>query len=149
MFTPTPFLQNAIHKAMTPCPFKIIQTAIATHMVFVQENENDDIFNAGDIEAHRNLLIMWCLAVGQESNPETRFSLIPDDNDLKKHKINPHRKYIQPTLKAAAASPVDPAKTVDATWSHHGAFKQSSRGTKRNPTRAACLPKGEGQQEEK
>jgi hypothetical protein len=98
---------------MTPCPFEIIQAAIAAHMVFVQENENKDGFNAGDIEAHCNLLIMWCMAVGQESVPKTRFSLLPDGNDLKNHKINAHCKYIRPTLKAAAAAPVDLAKTVD------------------------------------
>jgi hypothetical protein len=67
MFTPAPFLQNVILEAMTPCPFEIIQAAIAAHMVFVQENENKDGFDAEDIEAHRNLLIMWWLAVGQES----------------------------------------------------------------------------------
>jgi hypothetical protein len=98
---------------MTPCPFEIIQAAIAAHMVFVQENENKDGFNAGDIEAHHNLLIILCLAVGQELIPEARFSLLPNDNDLKKHNVNAHRKYIQPTLEAAAAAPVNPVKTVD------------------------------------
>ena len=56
---------------------------------------------------------MWCLAVGQESIPKTRYSLLPDNDDLKKHKANAHHKYIQPTLKAAAAAPVDPAETMD------------------------------------
>jgi hypothetical protein len=98
---------------MTPCPFKNIQAAITTHMVFVQENEYKDGYNAGDIKAHHNLLIMWCLAVGQESIPKTRYSLLPDNIDLKNHKVNAHREYIQPTLEAAAAAPVNPAKTVD------------------------------------
>jgi hypothetical protein len=55
---------------------------------------------------------MWCLAVGQESIPETRFSLLPDDDELKKHKANTHRKHIQPTFEAAAAAPINPAETV-------------------------------------
>jgi hypothetical protein len=62
---------------MTSCPFEIIQTAIAAHMIYIQEHEDEDDFNAGDIEAHRNLLIMWCLAVGQESIPKTHISLPP------------------------------------------------------------------------
>jgi hypothetical protein len=53
------------------------------------------------------------LAVGQESIPKTRYSFLPDDIKLKKHKVNAHREYIQPILKSAAAAPVDPAKTVD------------------------------------
>jgi hypothetical protein len=113
MFTPAPFLHNTILKAMTPCPFEIIQAAIAAHTVFVHEDENKDGFNASDIEAYRNLLITWCLAVGQESIPETCYSLLPDDEDLKKHKVNAHCEYIQATLEAAAAAPVDPANTVD------------------------------------
>ncbi len=84
---------------MTPCPFEIIQTANAAHMLHVQEHENNDGFNAGDLEAHCNLLIVWCLAVGQESIPETCYSLFPDYGDLKKHKANTHSKHIQPTLK--------------------------------------------------
>jgi hypothetical protein len=55
---------------------------------------------------------MWCLAVGQESIPKTRFSLLPDDDELKKHKANTHREHIQLTLKAAAAAPINPAETV-------------------------------------
>jgi hypothetical protein len=77
MSTPTPFLQNAILKAMTPCPFEIIQAAIVAHTVFVQENENEEGFNAGDIKAHCNRLITWYLTVGQESIPETRYYLLP------------------------------------------------------------------------
>jgi hypothetical protein len=112
MFTPAPFLQNAILETMIPCPFKIIQAAIAAHMLYVHEHKNNDGLSARDIKAHRNLLIMWCLAVGQESIPETRFSLLLDDNELKKHKANTHHEHIQPTLEAAAAAPIDPAKTV-------------------------------------
>jgi hypothetical protein len=137
---------------MTPCPCKIIQAAFAAHTVFIQENENKDGFNAGDIEAHRNLLITWCLAVGQESISKTCYSLLPDDNYLKNHKVNAHCEYIQPTLKAAAAAQVDPAETVDVLrqlGATMAVFKQSSRGIKCNPTRAARLPKGEGQQEER
>jgi hypothetical protein len=112
MFAPAPFLRKAILEAMTPCPFKIIQAAIAAHTLHVQEHENDDRFIAGDLEAHRNLLIMWCLAVGQDSIPETCYSLLPDDDELKKHKTNTHLDHIQPTLEAAAAPPIDPAETV-------------------------------------
>ena len=72
MFTPAPFLRKAILEAMSPCPFKIIQAAIAAHTLHVQEQENNNGFIAADLEAHRNLLIMWCLAVGQNSIPETR-----------------------------------------------------------------------------
>jgi hypothetical protein len=97
---------------MSPCPFKIIQVASATHTLYVHEHKNDDGFSARDIEAHRNLLIMWCLAVGQESIPETQFSLLLNDNKLKKHKANTHIQHIQPTLKTAAAAPINPAETV-------------------------------------
>jgi hypothetical protein len=101
---------------MTPCPFKIIQAAIAAHTVFVQENENKDRFNAGDIEAHRNLLIMWCLAVEQESIHKTRYSLLPDNNDLKKHKVNAHRKYIQLPSKQQQ----QPQLTQPKQWMYSG-----------------------------
>jgi hypothetical protein len=113
MFTPAPFFQNAILEPMVPYPFEIIQAVIAARTVFVQENENKDGFNAGDIEALRNLLITWCLAVSQESIPKTHNAVLPDHYNLKKHNVNTHRKYIQPTLEAAAAAPVDPAKTMD------------------------------------
>jgi len=112
MFTPAPFLRKAILEAMSPCPFEIIQAAIAAHTLHVQEHVNDDGFNAADLEAHRDLLLMWCLAVGQNSIPETRYSLLPDDDDLKRHKANTHLVNIQPTLEAAAAAPIDPAETV-------------------------------------
>ncbi len=79
---------------MTPCPFKIIQAAIAAHTLYVHKHENDNGFSARDIKAHRNLLIMWCLEVGQESIPETQFSLLPDNDELKKHKANTHHKHI-------------------------------------------------------
>ena len=111
MFAPAPFLPKAILEAMTPCPFKIIQAAIAAHTLHVQEHENDDRFIAGDLEAHRNLLIMWCLAVGQDSVPETRYSLLLDNDGLKKHKTNTYCDNIQPTLEAAAAQ-INPADTV-------------------------------------
>ena len=97
---------------MTPCPFEIIQAAIAAHTLYVQEHENNVGFITGDLEAHHNLLIMWCLAVGQDAIPETCYSLLPDDNNLKRHKTNTHHKNIQPTLEAAAAAPINPAKTV-------------------------------------
>jgi hypothetical protein len=97
---------------MTPCPFEIIQVAIAAHTLYVQEHENDDGFIAEDLEAHSNLLIMWCLAVSQDSIPETRYSIFPDNDDLKRHKTNTHHDNIQPTLEAAAAAPIDPAVTV-------------------------------------
>ena len=112
MFTPAPFLRKAILEAMTSCPFEIIKAAIAAHTLYVQEHENDDGFIAGDLEAHCNLLIIWCLAVGQGSISETCYSLLPDDNDLKRHKTNTHRDNIQPNLKASAVAPIDPAKTV-------------------------------------
>ncbi len=51
---------------------------------------------------------------------------------------------------SSSSSPSQPSQNsgrTQVTWSVHGALKQSSRGTKRNPTRTACLPKGEGQQE--
>ena len=80
---------------MSPCPFEIIQAAVAVHTLHVQDYENDDGFNTADLEAHhRNLLLMWCLAVGQNSIPETRYSLLPDDDDLKRHKEKkPPRKH--------------------------------------------------------
>ena len=112
MFTPAPFLRKAILEAMSPCPFEIIQAAIAAHTLHVQEHQNDDGFSAANLEAHCNMLIMWCLAVRQDSIPETRFSLLPDDDDLKTHKSNSHLKYIQPTLDAAAAAPINPEDTV-------------------------------------
>jgi hypothetical protein len=98
---------------MISCPFKIIQAAIANHPVFVQEHENEDDFNAGNFKAHQNLLIMWYMAVGQESIPKTCFFILPDDNNLKRHKSNAHYKHILPTLDAAAAASIDPAETVD------------------------------------
>jgi hypothetical protein len=101
---------------MTPCPFKIIQAAIAAHTLYIHEHENDNGFSARDIKAHHNLLIMWCLAVGQESILETQFSLLPDNNKLKKHKANTHHEHIQPTLQAAAAAQINPAKTVQVLW---------------------------------
>ncbi len=63
----------------------IIQAAIAATTLHVQEHQNKDGFSAANLEAHRNMLIMWCLTVGQDSIPETRYSLLPDDNDLKTH----------------------------------------------------------------
>jgi hypothetical protein len=105
MFTPAPFLQNAILEAMSPCPFKIIQAAIAAHTLYIHKLKNNKGFSARDIKAHHNLLIMWCLAVGQESIPETRFSLLPEDDKLKKHKANTHHEHIQLTLEATAAQP--------------------------------------------
>jgi hypothetical protein len=98
---------------MTSCPFNIIQAAIAAHIVFVQEHENQDNFNTGNIEAHQNLLIMWCMAVKQESIPKTCFFILPYNNNLKRHKSNAHREHILPTLDAAAAAPVNPAETVN------------------------------------
>ena len=112
MFTPAPFLRKAILKAMTSCPFEIIKAAIAAHTLYVQEHENNGGFIAGDLEAHHNLLIMWCLAVGQDSIPKTRYSLLPDDDELKRHKTNTHHDNIQPTLEAAAAEPINPAEIV-------------------------------------
>jgi hypothetical protein len=70
---------------------------------------------------------MWCLAAGQESIPETRFFLLPDKDNLKKHKINAHHEYIQPTLKAAAAAPVNPAKTVEVLRKFGATMERSSK----------------------
>jgi hypothetical protein len=97
---------------MSPCPFEIIQAAILAHTLHVQEHENDGGFIAADLEAHRNMLIMWCLTVGQDSIPETCYSLLPDDDNLKTHKSNSHLKNIQPTLETAAAAPINPEETV-------------------------------------
>ncbi len=147
---PSPFLRNTILETMTPCPFKIIQAAIAAHTLYVREHDNNDGFSARDIEAHRNLLIMWCLAVGQESIPKTRFSLLPDNHELKKHKANTHREHIQPTLEAAAAAPIDPAETVQvlrqlgANMAHSCKALEAQTATQQ----ASSLPKGEGQEEE-
>jgi hypothetical protein len=153
MFTPAPFLRNAILEAMTPCPFEIIQAAIATHTVFVQENENEDGFNAGDIEAHHNLLITWSLAVSQESIPETCYSLLPDNDDLKKHKVNAHREYIKPTLKAAAAAPVDPFKTVDVLRQLGVTMARSSKAAEAQNTtqqeQLACLKEKDRKKKDK
>jgi hypothetical protein len=44
------------------------------------------------------------------------FSLLRDNDELKKHKANTHRKHIQPTLEAAAAAPIDPSETVQVLW---------------------------------
>ena len=57
--------------------------------------------------------MMWCLAVGQELIPECRFSILPDNNDLNRHKTNTHRDYILPTLEQAAALPANANDTVD------------------------------------
>jgi hypothetical protein len=127
MFTPAPFLQNAILETMTHCPFKIIQAAIAAHTLYVHEHKNDDGFSARGIEAHRNLLIMWCLAVGQESIPETQFSFLLDGNKPKKHKANTHHEHIQPTLQAAAAAQINPAKTVQVLWQLGGSMVHSCK----------------------
>jgi hypothetical protein len=113
MFNPAPFLCNAILKEMTSCPLDIIQAALAAHRVFVREHQNNNGFNAGDIEAHHNLFIMWCMAVRQESIPETCFFILPGNKELKRHKSIAHHKHIPPTLDAAAASPVHPAETGD------------------------------------
>jgi hypothetical protein len=53
------------------------------------------------------------MAVGQESIPETCFFILPDGDNLKRHKSNTHRKHILPTLNTAAAGPVSQAETVD------------------------------------
>jgi hypothetical protein len=57
--------------------------------------------------------MMWCLAIGQESIPECHFSILPDDNNLNRHKTNTHRDYILPTLEQAAALPANANNTVD------------------------------------
>jgi hypothetical protein len=118
---------------MTHCPFKIIQAAIAAHTLYVHEHKNNDGFSARDIEAHRNLLIMWFLAVGQESISKTGFSLLPDNNKLKKHKANTHREHIQPTLKAAAAAPINPAKTVQVLWQLRANMVRSCKALEAQP----------------
>jgi hypothetical protein len=53
------------------------------------------------------------MAVRQESIHKPHFFILPDDDDLKRHKSNAHRKHILPTLDAAAAAPVNPAETVN------------------------------------
>ena len=53
MFTPAPFLQKAILKAMTPCPLEIIKAAIASHTLFVQEHKNDDSFITEDLRTEQ------------------------------------------------------------------------------------------------
>ena len=58
MFTPAPFLRKAIIEATTSCPLEIIQATIAAHTLYTQEHENDNGFNAGDLQTHRNLLII-------------------------------------------------------------------------------------------
>jgi hypothetical protein len=119
---------------MIPCTFKIIQVAVAAYMVFVQENENKDRFNTRDIEAHRNLLIMWCFSVGQQSMPKTCYSLLLDNDNLKKHKVIAHHKCIQPTLKASAAVLVDPAKTVDVLRQLEATIVRSSKAAEAQNT---------------
>ncbi len=115
----------------------MIQAAIANHTVFVQEHKNEDDFNAGNIKAHQNLLIMWCMAVGQESIPKTCFFILPDNNDLKRRKSNAHYKHILPTPDAAAAVSVDPAETVDvlrllgATMAHSSKAVEAQNATQR------------------
>jgi hypothetical protein len=113
MFTPAPFIRKAILKAMTPCPFELIQAAATAHAAFIQEHEGTDEFDATPYGTHRNNFMMWCLAVGQKSIPECCFSILPDDNNLNCHKTNTHRDYILPTLKQAAALPANTNDTVD------------------------------------
>jgi hypothetical protein len=135
MFTPAPFLRNAILEAMTSCPFYIIHAAIAPHTVFVQEYQNNDSFNAGNIEAHRSLFIMWCMGVRQELIPETCLHTLPaDDNELKRHNSIAHPKHTLPTLNAAAASPVDPAKTVDVLMQLSASMAHSSKAAEAQHT---------------
>jgi hypothetical protein len=113
MFTPAPFIRKAILEAMTPCPFELIQAAATAHAAFIQEHEGTDGFNTTPYDTHRNNFMMWCLAVGQESIPKCRFSILPDDDDLNRHKTYTHRDYILPTLKQAAALPANANDMVD------------------------------------
>jgi hypothetical protein len=53
------------------------------------------------------------MAVGQESIPKTCFFILPDNDNLKRHKLNSHCEHILPTLDPAAAAQVDPAETVN------------------------------------
>jgi hypothetical protein len=127
MLTPVPSLCNAILEAMTSCPFDIIQVALATHRRFVQEHQNTNSFNAGNIKAHHNLFIMWCMMVGQELISETCFFILLDDHELKRHKWIAHREHILPTLNAASASQVNPAKTVDVLRQLGASMAHSSK----------------------
>jgi hypothetical protein len=70
---------------------------------------------------------MWYMAVGQESIPETCFFILPDDNNIKRHKSNAHHKHILPTIDAAAAAPVDPAETVDILRQLRATMARSSK----------------------
>ncbi len=70
---------------------------------------------------------MWCMAVGQESIPETHFFILPDDDNLKRHKSNAHREHIMPTLDTAAAAPVNPAETVGILRQLGAAMARSSK----------------------
>jgi hypothetical protein len=130
MFTPAPFIRKAILKAMTPCPFELIQAAATAHTAFIQEHEGTDGFDATPYDTHRDNFMMWCLAVGQESIPECCFSILPDDDDLNRHKTNTHRDYILPTLKQAAALPANPNDTVDVLRQLGATMARSSEAAK-------------------
>jgi hypothetical protein len=74
--------------------------------------------------------MMWCLAVGQESIPKCCFSILPDDDNLNRHKTNTHRDYILPTLKQAAALPANANDTVDVLRQLGATMARSSKAAK-------------------
>ena len=113
MFIPAPFIRTAILEASTPCPFELTQAMIAAHAAFIATWEGTEDFDEAPYLTHRNNFLMWCLAVGQESIPECRYHILPNDEALNCHKTNAHRDYIIPTLEQVAALPANANDTVD------------------------------------
>jgi hypothetical protein len=130
MFVPAPFLCNPVMEAMTSCPFALIIASTEAYNAHIQEHANNKDLYANDISTHCNIFIFWCMGVAQGTIPQTRFSVLPDNEDFKTHTSRLHQECIIPTLTAAAAAPANQGDTIDVLRQLGANMARSSKATK-------------------
>ena len=116
-FFPAPFLRNTIFVTDSLSPLTLILAGRAAREEFVNTHNEDEDFGKEDVNAHVELLSLWCLGVHQGKVAETRFSIAPDDGKLSDWCACLHRAHIMPSIEAAASLPASTLDTANILWS--------------------------------
>ena len=110
-FIPAPWVRGVILESGFENPAAIIKLIIDAAMDFDAKHDEDESIGEGAALAHATDLTLWLFGVLKGNVPETRFSILPDDGELRNYEIDRHKSCIFSPLEGGevgeVASPVD------------------------------------------
>jgi len=97
-FIPSPFVGNFVADASSNDPAVIAPALLLAAKAFDEANKDDPDYNQGAATEHAEIFARWAWGVMKKSIPETRFTIHPDDGELKIYADQRHKAFIFSSL---------------------------------------------------